>query len=717
MSGVDVHVFRESVARVVRALTDSSIRVRQQGMQAYVEYNKDGTPRCVNLPSIPDNAPADLLNAIQGFLDHEVSHVLHTESKYACDRMTKCKSAGDKMRPALWNIIEDVYVERAMAKRFTGSLINIDNIQRYLTGKLLAEGFAELKKRGATVSEMRSYLLSSAVRAAAGQQPFIDYMADKWSEMGDVADGIRALGSKFKNIKSTRDSWEVVEDLHAVLSPSKGDDGEGDGKSSGTKAPEAKSKKNKPSAKPKPGDEEGEGAPTTDKKKPNDDKNDEGTEGDNPDGEEGEDQPEGDSSDGKDKPDEGDPDSDDDGDGDTDDDSSDDTTSGDGDSSDESGDSALNEMEIPDDRTSGSDDSSPDEGAPTGGSNLDGDDDSKMEDLIDPDLVKPLDQMAAEAIEKSIREHRASDPKDYTPFTRDHDYVGPLPAAQEFQSLSLADSNVAKLASETCHVIQGEVERVFRARSASRWNPGQRRGKLNRSSLHRACIGDDRVFRTKIEAHTRDVAVQLVIDFSGSMGGAKIRYASMAAYMLALVMERINIPFEIIGFTTMSGPVAGQIDAADWRAFRAEASKYRYDQEFSRFAPICTYVYKEFRKRFDDEAKKTLGFLETAYGFMNANADGESLEIAAMRLNQRREPRKVMIVMSDGQPSCDGDYDAGVEKLKQVVQDISRSDIEIYGLGLLDTSVRDYYSKCEVINTVEEIPPKVLALVQQLLIN
>jgi cobalamin biosynthesis protein CobT len=273
-----------------------------------------------------------------------------------------------------------------------------------------------------------------------------------------------------------------------------------------------------------------------------------------------------------------------------------------------------------------------------------------------------------------------------------------------------------------CHVVQSEVERIFKARSAARWNPGQRKGKLHRGALHRIPMNDDRVFRTKIEATNKDIAVQLVIDCSGSMSGSKISSAATAAYMLASIFERINVPFEVVGFTTLNAPIAGHVAKADWtklqkdyQACREEAYRMGKRTKFARFAPIALYTFKEFQKRFDDIAKKTLGFLPNAYGFMLNNIDGESIEMAAMRLRMRREARKVMIVMSDGQPAGDGDGAMQQRKLKQVVEDIGRSNIEIYGLGLEDRSVLHYYPKAEVIGHSAQIPEKVMALIQRLL--
>ena len=739
MSSVDVHVFRESVAKIVRALTDSNIKVRQEGMKAYVQYDAKGCPDCVTLPSIPDNAPADLLNAIQGFLDHEVSHVLHTDFPFAAKRQMECKRNRDTLRPILWNVVEDIFIERAMSARFTGSMVNIDNIQRYLTGKMLPEGYNEMKRKGASEANVRSYLLPAALRAAAGQLPFVEFMKDKWSDMGYTEEGIKKLGSKMAKIKSTRESWDLVEELHAVIKPKDesegGGEGDGDGKGKSSKDP--KSKDNKSKDKDESGEEDGSESSKggDDDKSDESESSDEGESGSDGSGDDSDSEDEGEDEESEkngDKPnsetDEGDEssgsdseDSDDEADGDE-----PDLEDGDGDSDGhEKGDGKGDETSDPDTeqgeappKIASLDEREESEGAPTGGDALDATFEEKdIEDLINPELVKSLDEMGAELIEQEVKEHMRLNPSDYVPFTRDYDYVGSLPAAEKYQDLSLDDSAVATLAHETAHVIQGEVERIFRARSATRWNPGQRRGKISRNSLHRACIGDDRVFRQKIVTTNREIAVQLVIDCSGSMWGRKLEYASVAAYMLASVLDRINVPCEIVGFTTMNGAVAGHLSNTDWRALQKHFHASWGEMNYGRYAPTCLYVFKDFARRFDDKAKKTLGFLPSSHGFMSGNVDGESIEQSAMRMRLRKEPRKVMIVMSDGQPACDGDFVLGQRKLKQVVEDINASGIEIYGLGLMDNSVKNYYPKNEVIGTANEIPTKVLALIQQLLVS
>lgn len=72
----EVQDFRDCVKRVVAMLSGKQIPVAERGNEAYVRYNRRGEPVLVNIPSIPDDASPTLMNAVRGFLDHEVAHIL-----------------------------------------------------------------------------------------------------------------------------------------------------------------------------------------------------------------------------------------------------------------------------------------------------------------------------------------------------------------------------------------------------------------------------------------------------------------------------------------------------------------------------------------------------------------------------------------------------------------------------------------------------------------
>ncbi len=110
--------------KVSRILSEKyAVQVIFQGS----ECKTDGTVIC--LPSLPEDIPRELEDAVKGWADHEVAHILFTENE-----------AGRKFREkhgnkafGILNTLEDARVERLMAGRYPGSGINIDRAIQHLT--------------------------------------------------------------------------------------------------------------------------------------------------------------------------------------------------------------------------------------------------------------------------------------------------------------------------------------------------------------------------------------------------------------------------------------------------------------------------------------------------------------------------------------------------------------------------------------------------------
>ena len=91
---------------------------------------------------------------------------------------------------------------------------------------------------------------------------------------------------------------------------------------------------------------------------------------------------------------------------------------------------------------------------------------------------------------------------------------------------------------------------------------------------------------------------------------------------------------------------------------------------------------------------------------MGNNCDGESVLWAAKRLIQRKETRKVLITFSDGQPAIaalKGGCGDDEEHLKDVVKLIESAGIETLGVGIQDSSVKNYYPKWVVYRTLDDL--------------
>ena len=130
-----------------------------------------------------------------------------------------------------------------------------------------------------------------------------------------------------------------------------------------------------------------------------------------------------------------------------------------------------------------------------------------------------------------------------------------------------------------------------------------------------------------------------------------------------------------------------------------------------------SYVYKPYSKprvSHDD----LMSYIGASSTMMSGNPDGDSILWAYDRILKRKEKRRLLIVMSDGQPAASRHTSGCSRFTKQAIEEIEKEKyIEIYGLGLCDKSVAMYYKHNSTVNSAEEIPTKLLQLIEQRLLN
>jgi len=197
----DVLILRETVTKLVPMLAERDIKVTQQGTKAFVDYHPTtAEPRRVNIPFIPDNASASLLLAIQGFLDHEVAHLLFTDSQAV-------KAAHHKgARIAnMHNVIEDTFIERMMRRRFKGSDYNLNKVGEFFLAEFTEPSVKEAIDEG-NIAGAFGVLLVPVMRAWSGQRVFQRYMddGDKWSMISELLKPIEPFKDE---VAAVRDSW------------------------------------------------------------------------------------------------------------------------------------------------------------------------------------------------------------------------------------------------------------------------------------------------------------------------------------------------------------------------------------------------------------------------------------------------------------------------------------------------------------------------------
>lgn len=235
----EVQDFRDCVKRVVAMLSGKQIPVAERGNEAYVRYNRRGEPVLVNIPSIPDDASPTLMNAVRGFLDHEVAHILFTDPKVAM----KMRERGKAPSTGLWNSLEDVFIERRMGQVFNGTRRNLLATQNLVINKYFKGKVSEAVSicHGNQRELFLKFFLCPVVRAWDGQSPFIDFMEEHWHLIDKPVALLKEHGIDVavRNMSNTEDCVKVAAAIAQIMQDMK-DKPEG-------KLPELKSSARKPS--------------------------------------------------------------------------------------------------------------------------------------------------------------------------------------------------------------------------------------------------------------------------------------------------------------------------------------------------------------------------------------------------------------------------------------------------------------------------------------
>ncbi|EPT8738089.1 cobaltochelatase CobT-related protein [Klebsiella aerogenes] len=756
----EVQDFRDSVKRVVGLLSGKNIPVAECGDTAYVRYNKKGEPVMVNIPSIPDDANPALMNAIRGFLDHEVGHLLFTDEKVV-KKMRNTKAFG------LWNALEDVYIERRMSEVFAGSRRNLLSTRNLMIDKYFNPHIKKAVEmcRGDQRELFLKFFLCPVLRAWDGQPTFVDFMEEHWRLIDKPIAVLKELGvdEAVRRMDSTEDCVKVAAAMAKILR-------EMTEKPEGP-LPERESsatKKSKPEKKTKPeegcsdepaaghdteahdeeepdrtpddfsADNDGDENPDKliGKHIPNDDEDINDTESDTGDRDSGcekvDDLPDGGETSGDEPA----------------------TTLGSdaGEEVDDEGDYNPSTDDSAKDRPgSSSDDSEAVEGDEgegkadkDGGKEKDeGDRDTSDEsdagfaphadDMSLEDALKALENVDEEigsstedALASAIKSELASASlSDYRPYNRSYDFLGPIDEAEAHimrarkafgaipmyspvdryrivpEGRKLFEMKVEKhLSSSVSSTLAKDLERAIASRNRVQFIPGQRRGRVHGASLYRLSMNDDRVFRRKEDHKAVNACVQQVIDLSGSMGGRKIELALASAYTLADALDRIHVPNVITGFTTYGNPDV------------ATMSK----RGFSRFEALMLPIIKNWHEKANSpEIRARMGCVAETFPLLN-NVDGESIAQLASLFAGRMEDKKIMIVQSDGAPCAAGDGFSN--HLRSVTNDIeSTSDINLLAIGILTDAPRRYYKNYALVNKVEELGTSVVSELSRIILE
>ncbi|ENZ0144385.1 porphyrin biosynthesis protein, partial [Salmonella enterica subsp. enterica serovar Newport] len=355
------------------------------------------------------------------------------------------------------------------------------------------------------------------------------------------------------------------------------------------------------------------------------------------------------------------------------------------------------------------------------------------DDMTLEDALKTLDEMedavgemTEDALSATISKELTSTPlSDYRPYDRSYDFIGSIDDAEEHikrtqkvfgaiplhypidryrivtEGSKLFERKIERyLSSGVSSTLAKDLERAIASRNRVQFIPGQRRGRIHGSSLYRLSMKDERVFRRKEDHKAVNACVQQVIDLSGSMNGKKILLALASAYTIADALDRINVPNIITGFTTFGNP--------DYSVMSKRG--------FSRFEALMLPIIKNWNEKTNaPEIRARMGCVGTTFPLLN-NVDGESIVQLASLFSGRMEDRKIMLVLSDGEPCAAGE--GFKEHLKTTTKEIETvSDIDLMAVGILTDAPKFFYKNYALVKSVEQLGSSVVTELSRIILS
>lgn len=207
--------------------------------------------------------------------------------------------------------------------------------------------------------------------------------------------------------------------------------------------------------------------------------------------------------------------------------------------------------------------------------------------------------------------------------------------------------------------LRASLQRLLQINSVSLYETGLKKGKLNTRSLWKAPGGAKTLFKKKtVPKIQKDVAVVVISDASGSMYGRRFDASVASFVLLNEVLKTVNVPYEFLMFTEDHTP------KPQFFVLKNFGSKITREQIIAR----CAYVEEK----------------------LGNNPDGEALLWAYRRLSARKEKKKILIVLSDGQPATFAQGDAA-HHLKEVATAIDKR-VDLFSIGLETDSPKHFYS-------------------------
>lgn len=258
-------------------------------------------------------------------------------------------------------------------------------------------------------------------------------------------------------------------------------------------------------------------------------------------------------------------------------------------------------------------------------------------------------------------------------------------------------------------VMKAKLARALVSKEKRDWNYGLEEGRLDTKRLVTAYTGGTNVRKKREDRVEINTVVEILVDCSGSMAAfGKIDMARQVAIVLAECLEGTGIKYEITGFTSPY-TINEQVDL-----YR---SKCNTRETYHRAMPYRFYIFKELNEnlRSAQPAISAMTRLNKEH-----NTDRDAILWAASRLRAQPERRKVLLVLSDGNPEAttvNVELSSLLRSAKEAAAEVEASGIECIGIGIKDASVRSIYSKSVVVHNLDDLAGTVLKQLSKVLLD
>ena len=207
--------------------------------------------------------------------------------------------------------------------------------------------------------------------------------------------------------------------------------------------------------------------------------------------------------------------------------------------------------------------------------------------------------------------------------------------------------------------------------------------KLAVNRLVRMATGDPKIFQKKVENAAPNSAVAIVLDTSGSMGlNSQLQFGGTTR---ALVANKTAFALNACLFS-LAGVKCCTLEFSN---------KDRNDGSKCDVNVVCEFGTKPNSERFNINP-------------FDGTPTDQAIWAARGLLLQRPEPRKIILLVTDGEPN-DADATDGATTRTE------RDGIEIAALGIMCDRVKDYWKNNRVINDISDLPQAMFGVMEELL--